>query len=246
MKPPPEVIWNEVECGGYSADLELWAELAAERPGPVLELGCGAGRVVVHLSRGTEELVIGLDRDSELVGAVWEKTHQSGRSGDAEIGDVRGFELYTEFQLALAPMQLIQLLEERMDRICCLSCVADHLRPDGRAAFALVEDLPAIPAAEAEPALPDVREVDGSVYSSQPLPPEVDERRIVLRRLRQTVDPDGEISEQLNEVVLQRLSAETLEAEAAEVGLMPLERRQIPATEAHVGSTVVILGKEPA
>lgn len=233
------VIWHDVECGGYEADLSLWEELAAEHGGSILELGCGTGRVVVHLARATGELVIGLDSDDELVVAVWDRA--SGLEGDAELGDVRGFELQERFQLVLAPMQLIQLLPERTDRVCCLSCVADHLRSGGRAAFAIVEEVPSLPEGEVAPPIPDVRQHDGWVYSSLPLPPEVRDGEIVLRRLRQTVSPDGALNEEANEVVLQALSAETLEQEAAEMGLIPIGRREIPATDAHVGSTVVLL-----
>ncbi len=66
----------------------------------------------------------------------------------------------------------------------------------------------------------------------------------MLRRLRQTVDPDGNMSEELNEIELCVLTAEMLEREALEVGLRPAGRRRIPATEIHVGSTVVMLEKE--
>lgn len=238
-----EVIWNDVECGGYTADLDLWEELASAHEGPIMELGCGSGRVVMHLARATDRLVIGIDRDDELVEAVWERAH--GTSGDAEIGDVRGFELYFQFQLVLAPMQMIQLLEGRTDRICCLACVTDHLLAGGVAAFAIVEDVPTVPAGAAASQLPDVREVDDWVYSSLPLVPEVGSDSIVLRRLRQTVAPTGKLSEELNEVALQMISAETLEEEAVEMGLQPAGRRQVPATDAHVGSTVVLLEKEP-
>jgi SAM-dependent methyltransferase len=236
-----EVIWNDVECGGYEADLPIWEQLAAENDGPILELGCGTGRVVMHLAASTGKLVIGVDSDDALVAALWERAR--GTSGDAEIGDVRGFDLHFEFQLVLAPMQLIQLLEGRADRICCLSCVADHLLPGGRAAFAIVDEMPA-PAADAGPQLPDVRQLDGWVYSSLPLEPEIRQDSIVLRRLRQIVSPDGDLSEEENEVVLQAFSAQQLEEEAREMGLRPLGRRQIPATDAHVGSTVVILEVE--
>jgi SAM-dependent methyltransferase len=238
-----KVIWTDVECGGYEADLSLWEQLAAESPGPILELGCGSGRVVVHLAQATGELVVGLEREDELVGAVWDRIQGQGHSGEAEFGDVRGFELHFEFQLAIAPMQLIQLLGERVDRICCLSCVFDHLLPMGRAAFALVEEVPPLPAEGAAPLIPDAREIEGWVYSSLPLEPELRADSVVLRRLRQTVSPEGKLSEQLNEVELQLLSAETLEQEAREVGFAPIERRTIPATEAHVGSTVVVLEK---
>jgi SAM-dependent methyltransferase len=236
-----EAIWNDVECGAYEADLPLWEQLAAENDGPILELGCGAGRVVMHLAGSTGKLVIGVDNDDALVAALWERAQ--GTSGDAEIGDVRGFDLHFEFQLVLAPMQLIQLLEGRADRICCLSCVADHLLPGGRAAFAIVEEMPP-PLADAGPQLPDVRQLDGWVYSSLPLEPEIRQDSIVLRRLRQIVSPEGDLSEEENEVVLQALNAEQIEDEAREMGLLPVGRRRIPATDAHVGSTVVVVEVE--
>jgi SAM-dependent methyltransferase len=232
-----EVIWHEVECGGYEADLPLWDELAAQVEGPILELGCGTGRVTVRLGM-REELVLGIDCDPELVATLWERS--GWRSGDAEIGDVRDFELSLRFDLVLAPMQLIQLLGDRAERIACLDCVADHLTPSGRAAFAIVEDLPVAAGDGGAPPLPDVRQIEGWIYSSLPLEPIVGEDSIFVRRLRQTVSPDGELKEELNEVELRRLSADVLEREAEEAGLRPAGRRSVPATEVHVGSTVVL------
>jgi hypothetical protein len=52
------------------------------------------------------------------------------------------------------------------------------------------------------------------------------------------------MSDELNEIELRVLSAATLEEEASAVGLRPAGRRQIPATDAHLGSTVVLLEKE--
>jgi tRNA G46 methylase TrmB len=46
-----EAIWHDVECGSYQADLPLWEELAQRAQGAVLELGCGTGRVALHLAR---------------------------------------------------------------------------------------------------------------------------------------------------------------------------------------------------
>jgi len=236
------LVWHEVECGGYTADLALWEELADQTDKPIMELGCGAGRVTLHLARRAPHLVIGVDRDYELVAAVWER---SGKlPGDAEVGDVRCFEFATKFSLVIAPMQLIQLLGDSRERIACLSCAVDNMLPGGRAAFAIVEDLPVLPPGTSAPPLPDVRQIEGWIYSSLPLEPIAGPESILLRRLRQTVDPDGNMSEELNEIELSTLSAETLEEEGRVVGLRPAGRREIPATEAHVGSTVVLFEKE--
>ncbi len=238
-----ELIWHEVECGGYSADLALWEELADAlgEEEAIMELGCGAGRVTLHLAERGAHLVIGLDRDRDLVEAIWERGR--GIGADAEHIDVRDLDYFaTRFGLVLAPMQLIQLLEDSEARIACLACAAANMKAGARAAFAIVEEMPAFPEGTLPP-LPDVRQIEGWIYSSLPLEPVADGDSILLRRLRQTVDPDGNMSDELNEIELQVLSAETLEDEARQVGLQPAGRRHIPATEAHVGSTVVLAEK---
>jgi len=239
------LIWHEVECGGYTADLALWEELAAQADKPIMELGCGAGRVTLHLAEKTGLLVIGLDNDRKLVEAVWERAH--GTTADAEQEDIRAFEpMATKFSLVIAPMQLIQLLSDDQERAACLSCVAESMLPGGRAAFAIVEQMPGLPPPDqSAPPLPDVREIEGWIYSSLPLEPVALPEAILLRRLRQTVDPDGGMSEELNEIELAMLSAETLEGEGRAVGLRPIGRREIASTEAHVGSTVVLFEKAP-
>ncbi len=49
------VVWHDLECGGYSADLPLWRELAARcavsAGARVLDLGAGTGRVSLDLAR---------------------------------------------------------------------------------------------------------------------------------------------------------------------------------------------------
>lgn len=231
-------IWNEVECGDYTADLPLWEELADATDEPIVELGCGAGRVTLHLAQRGARTVVGLDHDADLIAAIRERA--GGKlAGDAEVADVRAFELPTRFGLAIAPMQLVQLLADSAERVACLACVAKALLPGGRAAFAIVEELPAA-ADGAAPPLPDVRQMEGWIYSSLPLDTVVRAGSILLRRLRQTVDPDGTMSEELDEVELAVLTASILEDEGCRVGLRPLERREIRATDAHVGSTVVV------
>lgn len=226
------VSWHEVECGGYEADLPLWEELAAGADGAILDLGCGTGRVARHLERRGHR-VLGLDIEPGYVAALRE---------NGVLGDARDFDLNAEFGLILAPMQLAQLFAGSDERTGCLRSVAGHLAEGGLAAFAIVESMPS--PVDAPPPLPDVRELDGWVYSSLPIETAVDGRAIRLRRLRQTVSPGGDLSEELDEVLLQALDAETLEDEARQASLRAAGRRTIPATDAHVGSTVVLLGRD--
>jgi len=89
-----------------------------------------------------------------------------------------------------------------------------------------------------------VREVDGWVYSSLAVEVAVGAGEIVIHRQRETVSPEGELRQEPNRVRIATFPAAQLEREAASAGLAPVERREIEPTEIHVGSTVVVLGKE--
>jgi SAM-dependent methyltransferase len=241
-----EAVWQEIECGSYAADLPLWRELVAEtRAGgscELLDLGCGCGRVSLALA-GRDCRVTGIDVEAELIAVLRLRARDRGAPVDALVADARSFELDRRFDLALAPMQLVQLFRAARDRISMLACVARHLRPGGRVALALLdleEEWAAAP--EAAP-LPDVLERDGWVFSSQP----VAVRRaqtgatIELDRLRRATSPEGELSEALSQVRLELVTPGQLEREGRRAGLAPERRDSVPATEDHVGSAVVVL-----
>jgi len=231
-------IWHDVECGSYAADLPLWEELAAAADGPVLELGCGTGRVALHLARRGHD-VIGLDRDPELLAALRERG--DGLEIETVHADAREFAIGRQAALALAPTHLVQLLPDAEQRLECLRSVAAALRPGGRFAASVLEEMPEPD--DAPPPLPDVREVDGWVYSSLAVEAAVAGDAIVVHRLRHTVSPDGELAEEPNEVRIATFPAAQFEDEAASVGLAAVARVEIPPTEIHVGSLVVVLEK---
>jgi SAM-dependent methyltransferase len=234
------VIWHDLECGSYSADLPLWRQLAEAAGGEVLDLGCGTGRVALYLAR-LGHRVAGIDTDPVLVAELNRRARSAGLPVAAEIGDARDFDLGRRFGLVLAPMQLLQLFDDARQRRRCLACASRHLDPGASLAVALLAPDGGAEGTEEGPPLPDVRESDGWVYSSLPVAAVTDGSRIFIRRLRQTVSPAGELCEEEDEVYLADLPAKTLETEAGAVGLNAAGRRLIPPTEDHVGSTVVLL-----
>jgi SAM-dependent methyltransferase len=233
------VVWHDLECGGYAEDLALWRALAAEHGDPVLDVGAGTGRVALDLSRQGHR-VIALDNDGELLAEL--SRRRDGLPLETVLADAREFELGSRFALCVVPMQTIQLLGGRDGRIAFLRCARGHLAPGGVLAIALSDALELYEVLDGVPApLPDICELDGIVYSSQPTAVRAGPEGFVLERRRETVTAQGQRSVTQNVIRLDRLTPEQLEREAGAAGLRSAGRRSIPATREYVGSTVVML-----
>ncbi len=233
-------IWHDVECGSYHADLDVWKQLAARYGGPILELGAGTGRVALALARDGHE-VTAVDHAPALLAVLAERARGAGLGIEAVNADARGLGLGARFGLVIAPMQLLQVLGNSAQREEALRSMRRHLATGGAAAAAIVEPTQeSAPPAAASEALPDVREVDGWVYSSLPVAVSADRVAIEARRLRQRVSPDGRLEDHEHVDRLLSLDAGELDREAAGVGLASAGRRQIPSDEAFVGSTVCV------
>ena len=232
------VIWHDVECGRYAADLPVWRELAAAEAGPVLDLGAGTGRVTLDLARRGHH-VVALDREPLLLDALRE------RAGDLPVetvvGDASAFSLGgRRFGLVLAPMQTIQLLGAA-GRAGFLRRVHAHLKPGGLAACALASELEAFDASRVVLPLPDMAVIDGTSYFSQPVALRDVGDRMAIERVRTIVTATGTRTTFDDVIHLDKVDAAQVEAEAMQIGLRPLPARVIPPTEEHEGTTVVML-----
>lgn len=232
--------WHDVECASYAADLTVWRDLARERGGPVLDLGCGTGRVALDLAALGHE-VVGLDADPDLAQVLGERAKERSLPARAHAADVRSFSFGSRHPLAIAPMQVVQLLGGAAGRNAMLSAVAGHLSSGALLAVALADPFDAVPAGQALPPLPDVLEVDGWVLSSTPVEVRTEGDAVAIDRHRQAVSPAGELTEEVATIRLESLTSTGLEQEAADLGFGVLDARAVPATRDYVGSTVVML-----
>jgi SAM-dependent methyltransferase len=233
------VIWHDVECGAYTADLWLWRELAEQGSGPVLELGAGTGRVALDLAgRGYE--VTALDSDPALLQELGRRAAALRVDVSRVNADARSLPPLGVFALVLAPMQFVQIMGGASARGELLRGVAGLLAEGGRFAAALAELEHALAPEDAAPPLPDLVERDGWVYSSLPMDVRRDPAGVAVERLRQIVSPSGQLSDERHTQLLDSVSPEALEAEARACGLTPEARHTVRGTGEHVGSTVIV------
>lgn len=232
-------IWHDIECGYYTADLQVWEELAQEGAF-VLDLGCGNGRVTLHLARSGRK-VTGLDRDKRFLEVLDVRAADRGLTVHTVCADARRFDLGVQFDAVFAPMQLVQLVKGTAERNAMLACAARHLRPGGVFAATLMNLEGELLGDEYGPPPPDVREMNHWVYSSQSVAADLveDGGAIQIARLRTAVSPEGKQHPTLDEVRLELVSPALLEQEAGGAGLEVQERRTISPTK-HIGSVVVI------
>jgi SAM-dependent methyltransferase len=240
------VIWHDVECASYVEDLPLWRSLAAEYGDPVLDVGAGTGRVTLDLARAGYR-VTALDRDPELIAALAGRLADNRRMApeicQTVVADAREFDLgERRFPLVIVPMQTIQLLGGAEGRGDFLRCARRHLVAGGVLAVAIAEVLDLYEAVDGMPMpMPDVREVDGIVYSSQPTAVRADRGGFVLERRREIVGLEGDLTVEENVIRLDRLTVRGFEREGTAAGFARGGRAHVPATEDYSGSEVVIL-----
>jgi SAM-dependent methyltransferase len=237
-------IWHDLECGSYDADLPLWEELTGEGVS-VLDLGSGTGRVSIHLSRRGRDITA-VDRDATLLEALKLRATKLDLDIATVNADVRELDLGRQFDVVLAPMQLLQLMRGAEEQQALLKRAARHVRPGGIFAAALMDLEGEVVGEEYDPPTPDMREVESWVYSSQPVAirPVHGGRAIVLDRVRTAVSPAGKQTTTLSCVQLELVTPDAVEAAMRKAGLVPGERRTIPPTDDHVGS-VVLVGTVP-
>jgi SAM-dependent methyltransferase len=231
-------LWHDLECGAYRDDLPLWRALAAEAGGPVLDVGAGTGRVTLDLAaRGVA--VVAMDVDAALLEAL---THRAaGLPVETVVADARQFALSRACTLIVVPMQTLQLLGGPRERAAFLRCALAQLRPGGRVAAALADAMDCFDEERDTPPPPDVCDIVNVRYSSQ-LVAVVDRGdRAAIHRRREIIGPGDSRESHAVVVELDRVSADEVATEAAQLGFTAEPHRYVAQTERYLGSTVVVL-----
>lgn len=144
----PFYDWENARTLGRR-DVAFWQRVAANAHGPVLELGCGTGRIALPLARAGVPLV-GIDRSAPMLERA---AARARRLRDRRIrrtkapafvrGDIRSLPFPDDsFAVVLAAYGILQSLVRERDLTATLESVARVLAPGGVFGIDLVPDVP--------------------------------------------------------------------------------------------------------
>lgn len=129
--------------GAYAAkqdlmDLPFYLELAEQYGGPILEIACGTGRVLLPIARKRIE-VHGVDNSRPMLiileDSLAREADEIRRKVTLHEGDMRDFRLGAEFPLVIIPFRPMQHMHTVEDQVSALRTAAAHLSADGVLAF---------------------------------------------------------------------------------------------------------------
>jgi SAM-dependent methyltransferase len=116
-------------------DIAFYCNAAKQYGGPVLELGCGTGRITMALAEAGYP-VAGLDISGKMLERAAGKCSELSKETRERVrlieGDMTRFDLGEKFSSVIIPFRPFQHLLETEQQIQCLDCVRKHLAPHGR------------------------------------------------------------------------------------------------------------------
>jgi SAM-dependent methyltransferase len=119
-------------------DVAFYVEAADTNGGPVLEVGCGTGRVLIPTARAGI-VVTGIDLSTHMLEICRRRLAEEPDEVQARAElvqvDMRTFELERTFRLATIPFRPFQHLLTVDDQLACLDSIHRHLQEDGLLVF---------------------------------------------------------------------------------------------------------------
>jgi SAM-dependent methyltransferase len=128
-------LYDDVVPYATRGDVEFYIDEARAANGPVLEVGCGTGRVLIPTARAGVPIV-GLDGSPSMLARCRTKLRAEPADVQASVelhaGDMRAFDLGRTFALVTIPFRPFQHLLTVEDQLACLTCIHRHLDKNGR------------------------------------------------------------------------------------------------------------------
>ncbi|HEY2955656.1 MAG TPA: class I SAM-dependent methyltransferase [Candidatus Eisenbacteria bacterium] len=120
----------DVAYSWHTANIPFWVERAKAAKGPVLEIGCGTGRVLIPtLAAGVD--AEGLDLHPGMLEVLMKKAAAQGLTARVQRADMRDFTMPRRYALVTLPFRGFMHLLTTADQLQALRCIREHLEPGG-------------------------------------------------------------------------------------------------------------------
>lgn len=131
-------LYDRVPIYAKRPDVDFYVAEARASGGPVLEIGCGTGRVLIPTARAGLQ-IDGLDASSEMLGVCRSNLGKEPAPISERVtlhqGDAREFDLGKTFSTVTAPFRVMQHQITIDDQLRLLDSVKRHLVPGGKFVF---------------------------------------------------------------------------------------------------------------
>lgn len=172
-------------------DVAFYRELAVEADGPVLEVGCGTGRVYLELLRAGVD-ADGIDLSAAMLDVLREKADEERLEPSVWRADVTEFRAERSYALAIVPFRAFLHLLSVADQLAAMANLHDALEPGGRLALNVFAPDPEVICETYGEWREEPVEHEGVEYTLRTRPELVDPIEWVMREQRELVGPDGE------------------------------------------------------
>ncbi|MDC0684709.1 class I SAM-dependent methyltransferase [Sorangium atrum] len=119
-------------------DVRYYVDLAIASAGPVLEYGCGNGRITLPVARAGVQIT-GVDLSAPMLGDLRAQLGREPRDVSSRVslrrGDMRALRLGRRFPLVICPFNAFLHLYTRVDVERFLARAREHLTPKGELVF---------------------------------------------------------------------------------------------------------------
>lgn len=126
----------DVVYSWYTVDIAFYVELAKRSQGPVLEVGCGSGRILIPTFEAGVD-IDGLDAAPDMLRALEAKARAKSLTPRLVEADMRDFRMPRKYALITIPFRAFQHLESTDDQLRALRSIREHLEPGGSLVFNL-------------------------------------------------------------------------------------------------------------
>ena len=141
--------------GGVDEDWSMWQTLTEAAAGPILEVGCGTGRLLLPLAEAGHTLT-GIDLSPVALEAARAKIEAAGltRQVTLQSADMRDFDLPRKnFAQAFIPLNTFLHCLTIDDQLSTLRAIYRHLKPEGQLIIDILHPDPTL-----------LAEADGRLY----------------------------------------------------------------------------------